>query len=370
MWRYKFSSTTPLLGLGAAAFLLYSSPLDTTHLTLTHAILVAVTLILLSLLQKASDALNLLRAAQHDVHALLELARADSKRGEEREAAEAAAKAKPNNLLSLLNSTMQQLADPRRPPGSPNSRARTPFEGDGDGGDGDDGDGGSTGPSRPPSLSNAERPLEVSAAQFRDALLGSDDVAVPRFMRACRAYADCVLQRMGPFTLLSIREVHSNMRKVQLTHDIDPSTLGTMRAILQREIAGAMHQPGGLIADPSAAMGLLWARRGLAFWVHFYRACEAHEASGEEAQSFAIQRAVTAAYEAELQPHNGWVTRHSFALATRTAGEWDAIRAKLAPTDTALRDDLQSWLRAVVPLLERMGALQKALDLEDTRKSI
>ena len=189
-------------------------------------------------------------------------------------------------------------------------------------------------------------------------------------MRACRAYADCVLQRMGPFTLLSIREVHSNMRKVQLTHDIDPSTLGTMRAILQREIAGAMHQPGGLIADPSAAMGLLWARRGLAFWVHFYRACEAHEASGEEAQSFAIQRAVTAAYEAELQPHNGWVTRHSFALATRTAGEWDAIRAKLAPTDTALRDDLQSWLRAVVPLLERMGALQKALDLEDTRKSI
>ena len=103
---------------------------------------------------------------------------------------------------------------------------------------------------------------------------------------------------------------------------------------------------------------------------HFYRACEAHEASGEEAQSFAIQRAVTAAYEAELQPHNGWVTRHSFALATRTAGEWDAIRAKLAPTDTALRDDLQSWLRAVVPLLERMGALQKALDLEDTRKSI
>ena len=365
MWRYNLSSTTPLLGLGAAAFSLYYSPLDTTHLTLTHAILFAVTVILLQGVRMIGELLDVARAAQHDVHALLDLARADSKRGEEREAAEAAAKAKPN-LLSLLNSTMQQLADPRRPPGSPNSRARTPFEGDGD----DDGDGGSTGPSRPPSLSNAERPLEVSAAQFRDALLGSDDVAVPRFMRACRAYADCVLQRMGPFTLLSIREVHSNMRKVQLTHDIDPSTLGTMRAILQREIAGAMHQPGGLIADPSAAMGLLWARRGLAFWVHFYRACEAHEASGEEAQSFAIQRAVTAAYEAELQPHNGWVTRHSFALATRTAGEWDAIRAKLAPTDTALRDDLQSWLRAVVPLLERMGALQKALDLEDTRKSI
>ena len=36
----------------------------------------------------------------------------------------------------------------------------------------------------------------------------------------------------------------------------------------------------------------------------------------------------------------------------RIDAEWDAIRAKLAPTDTALRDDLQSWLRAVVPLLE------------------
>ena len=64
------------------------------------------------------------------------------------------------------------------------------------------------------------------------------------------------------------------------------------------------------------------------------------------------------------------MTRHSFALATRTAGEWEHIRTKLAPTEEALRDDLQGWLRAVVPLLERMDALQKSMDLEDTRKSI
>ena len=125
--------------------------------------------------------------------------------------------------------------------------------------------------------------MNEKTAQFRDALLGSDDVAVPRFMRACRAYADCVLQRMGPFTLLSIREVHSNMRKVQLTHDIDPSTLGTMRAILQREIAGAMHQPGAQTQQQSlpAQESPAWPGAVLRFqlWsasLHHFKASKLH----------------------------------------------------------------------------------------------
>ena len=27
-----------------------------------------------------------------------------------------------------------------------------------------------------------------------------------------------------------------------------------------------IHRPGGVLADPSGAMGFLWSRRGLAFW--------------------------------------------------------------------------------------------------------
>ena len=45
-----------------------------------------------------------------------------------------------------------------------------------------------------------------------------------------------------------------------------------MRELLEAELGAQMHQPGGLLADPSAAMGLLWARRGLEFWIHVFKA--------------------------------------------------------------------------------------------------
>jgi len=46
----------------------------------------------------------------------------------------------------------------------------------------------------------------------------------------------------------------------------------SMRELLEAELGAQMHQPGGLLADPSAAMGLLWARRGLEFWIHVFKA--------------------------------------------------------------------------------------------------
>ena len=61
------------------------------------------------------------------------------------------------------------------------------------------------------------------------------------------------------------------MRKVEQFFDLAPARSRSMRALLEAETASGMHQPGGLLTDPSAAMGLLWARRGLAFWVLVYK---------------------------------------------------------------------------------------------------
>ena len=44
-----------------------------------------------------------------------------------------------------------------------------------------------------------------------------------------------------------------------------------MAMMLDEEVSSGMHSPGGVLADPSAAIGLLWARRGLAFWIALFR---------------------------------------------------------------------------------------------------
>lgn len=60
----------------------------------------------------------------------------------------------------------------------------------------------------------------------------------------------------------------------------------SMQQMLQEECSSGMHAPGGILADPSAAIGLLWARRGLLFWVCLFRPhAQAYEASRRAAGS-------------------------------------------------------------------------------------
>jgi hypothetical protein len=48
----------------------------------------------------------------------------------------------------------------------------------------------------------------------------------------------------------------------------------TLRALLRAELGTNIHQPGGVLKDPSAAIALVWARRSLAFQVSRSRATD------------------------------------------------------------------------------------------------
>ena len=111
-----------------------------------------------------------------------------------------------------------------------------------------------------------ERFLQLSAQRFAECLLDQEDVDTREFIRACRHFAT-VLEKAGPFTMLSIRETHSNIAKIEQTYLLNSEKFRSMFAMLEEECSTGMHAPGGILADPSAAIGLLWARRGLQFWV-------------------------------------------------------------------------------------------------------
>ena len=116
-----------------------------------------------------------------------------------------------------------------------------------------------------------ERSLKTSCSMFDACFLDEQDMDVGNFMDACRWYGDRVLGQMGNFTLIIVREIHANMDKVKHTYQLNPDKYRSMQALLEAECSSDMHQPGGVLSDPSAAMGLLWARRGLMFWVSLFR---------------------------------------------------------------------------------------------------
>ncbi|KAL1516061.1 hypothetical protein AB1Y20_002673 [Prymnesium parvum] len=221
---------------------------------------------------------------------------------------------------------------------------------------------------------SVERTLRSSAKMFELCYLGDADMDVDKFMEACRWYGDKVLTQMGSFTLVTVREIHANMDKVKHTHQLDPQKHRSMHALLETECASDMHQPGGILLDQSAAMGLLWARRGLMFWVCLFRRHLDQAASGPAtptgSQTPSSHATVIAAYEESLAPFNGWVTRNTFMLATRAFPEWREIEATLASTPEEAKTDMSEWVHVVEPLLDRMDATLRKLDLNDTRKCL
>lgn len=75
----------------------------------------------------------------------------------------------------------------------------------------------------PAGAREAPRLLHTSTLQFEACMIeqhGEPDVDLAAFISACRAFCP-VVQTIGPFTLISIREVHSNMHKVTPNHPHD-----------------------------------------------------------------------------------------------------------------------------------------------------
>merc|ERR1740115_607976 len=98
-----------------------------------------------------------------------------------------------------------------------------------------------------------------------------------------------------------------------------------------------MHQAGGVLSDPSAAMGLLWARRGLMYWVHVFR--DRQDGPSEEPGGF--RRSFAKAYKTVMEPVNGWVAKSSSQLAMLAVPlEFPTI----APTDREMEQDLRAWV--------------------------
>ena len=220
-------------------------------------------------------------------------------------------------------------------------------------------------------IGESESTLRHSRDQFQQCLLGGGDVDVSKLMTACRDFAEA-LSVMGRFAKPIIRQVDGNVQKIAtgLYHS-DPEKYRSMRILLQGERDAGKHRHDAVLADPSAAMGLLWSRRALMFWNVLFSFVTKDEGLGKVGGGeVPLKKYGEAAYDQVLKPFNGFISRKSFSSAVLSCmPAWSEVGPKLAPREV-LRADMIDWMTTVSEVLVRMEAIQREANLEDLRKSI
>ena len=138
----------------------------------------------------------------------------------------------------------------------------------------------------------------------------SQDIDMDCLMNACTSLRDAMLQ-MGQDG--NARDLDSNIRKIQQARIKAPKThQRTLRALLEYEKEQGVKLPDGRLRNPSAAVGLLWIRRSVAFQRRMNSILLEHpHLSSTEA---ALQ-----AYQHELEPYHSWSLQRIYKMAFRAS---------------------------------------------------
>lgn len=220
----------------------------------------------------------------------------------------------------------------------------------------------------PPDLRATQ--LDAVIRAFGRVFDGRGDIVTARLLAACRAHLALLLRAGGAALRLVAMDLESNLCKAEALVRTAPRECRTLTSLLALERRRDVHR-GNRLRDASAAMGLLWIRRSLAFQAHLYAAAFA-PAGGR-----APREAAAEAYAAHLSPYHGWLLRRVFPTSFAQMPARDACIAAfgevaVAELDPERDSTITRKVRALTGTLEPLLAAWKEsferLDLEDTRR--
>lgn len=205
------------------------------------------------------------------------------------------------------------------------------------------------------------------ATSFENVLSsGGQHVDVDELLRACKVFAK-IIRDIGHTS--AARDMENNICKAEATYRAaPPDQRHSLALLLQLERDSGIHGEGGKLSDPSAAMGLLWLRRSLAFQSEMYRAILKSKDPSDAARD---------AYRLHLQPFHGWALRQLFSVSFSSMPRRD-ILAKLGGFQSQKFGDIEEratvedlkWLVSVwQPILTQWQRTFEELGLEDVRRA-
>ena len=194
------------------------------------------------------------------------------------------------------------------------------------------------------------------------------DIVTARLLAACRAHL-ALMHSAGAALRLVARDLEGNLRKVEGRVRTSPEACRTLTSLLELERQSEAHD-GNVLADASAAMGLLWIRRSLAFQSHLYDAFV-------PAGALHPKEAALEAYTEHLSPYHGWMLRKIFGTLFSGMPGRDACMAVFGGVtvheldrdkEHTIAEKVRALTGTLKPLLEALKDSFEKLNLEDTRR--
>mmetsp|Transcript_29456 Transcript_29456/g.48314 ORF Transcript_29456/g.48314 Transcript_29456/m.48314 type:complete len:349 (+) Transcript_29456:387-1433(+) len=202
------------------------------------------------------------------------------------------------------------------------------------------------------SFSSVQRGKEVDTAQL---------------LKACRAHL-AFMKSTGSSLRLVAKDLESNVQKAEKVFKKSPKEGSKLSSLLKSEKSRGIHN-GDELHEKSAAMGLLWIRRSLAFQLDLYASLISPGIHPREA--------AYSAYSKHLSPFHGWALKKVFPASLSQMPERDVFIAKFGGIaeeelneeyDRVIAKKLKVLVNMWDPLISSWEDEFERLGLEDTRK--
>lgn len=189
-----------------------------------------------------------------------------------------------------------------------------------------------------------------------------------KLLKAIRAHLE-LMKSCGASLCLAAKDLEGNLRKAETLFKKSPKECKTLASLLELERSSDIHN-GNALQDPSAAMGLLWIRRSLAFQSQLYESLV--PADGQHPKDAAYE-----AYNDHLSPFHGWMLRTVFPASLSQMPHREVFLSKFGEveieeldreTEAKICRKLRALCSTLEPLIKVWKTHFEEFDLEDTRK--
>lgn len=188
-----------------------------------------------------------------------------------------------------------------------------------------------------------------------------DKIDTARLLAACRAHNE-LLKIGGAALCLVAKDMESNIDKAEALYKKSPEKCHNLTSLLEHEKSSGIHN-GSVLDDSSAAVGLLWIRRSLAFQSQLFDSVIWEEEPKDAAAD---------AYQKQLSPYHGWMLRTVFPASFAQFPNRKEFLSMLSEGKEEHASIVLKKLRALVatlrPLLSAWEKDFATLGLEDVRR--
>ncbi|KAK7351033.1 hypothetical protein VNO77_10167 [Canavalia gladiata] len=164
-----------------------------------------------------------------------------------------------------------------------------------------------------------------------------------------------VLDKIGPTMAVLRKDIHQNIKRLEVMHELDPTINSNLLEILKLEAS-----KGNARKRSSCSKAFVWLTRSLDFSSALLQALAKDPKKN-------MEQIVQESYDATLTPWHGWISSAAFRVAIKLVPDsktfMDLLKEKDENCDT-LKEKMKIMVSLLVPLLEDIHRILKVYNLD------